>query len=163
MVELEKNISYTNLVFNSFISKMPLRILRTSQSQSYFGLGKDIETVSKSEIENLFDTDTSIWLKNTLQGDFQLISTDFSTIIIHFISQVAEVRQIYLMRESESVVHIWSIVSEKKEDIKKHIYEQERNLIQYFKENLYFDFHVALLSEIEYLKNSGALLIFEKK
>ena len=46
MVELEKNISYTNLVFNSFISKMPLRILRTSQSPSYNILGKDIETVS---------------------------------------------------------------------------------------------------------------------
>lgn len=125
-------------------------------------IGEDIAT--GSEIDSFFVKDVAIWLKPIRDSEYYLDkSSNLGDLIVYFLSQVSEIDKIYLLKESENVFHIWSVISEKTQLIKKAIYEHERKLIHYFKENLYFDFHINVLEDIEHIKDTGAFLIFERK
>lgn len=87
-------------------------------------------------------------------------SITMSDIITFFLSKVSEVKEIYIIKESDSKYHIWSVIPKKTAEIKKKIYQQEKTLIKYFKENMFFDFHIIEMSDREYLKSEEPRLIF---
>jgi len=136
-----------------------------SQLKSVLSLGKREEDIATGlETKEFFTQDVSIWLRSDHDREYYLdVSSNLDDLIAHFFSKVLEINQIYLLKESENIFHVWSVISEKTNTVKKSIYECERELIHYFKESLYFDFHIDVLSDIEYIKSTGASLIFERK
>ena len=136
-----------------------------SKFQSILSFEREKENIpTGSDMEIFFSQDTSIWLKSSRPEEYHFdISTDSSDLIIHFLAKVPEIRQIYLLKESENIFYVWSVVSEKTNAVKKSIYQCERNLIHYFKESLYFDFFIGVSSDTEYIRSAGAFLIFERK
>lgn len=119
--------------------------------------------ISESEAKALFVQDTSVWLRSVDETAYYIdVAASLNDVIVHFLSKVAEIDQIYLLRESEKMFHVWSVLHEKTNAIKKSIYKSERELIDFFKEDFYFDFHIDIVSDIEHIKSSGASLIYQK-
>lgn len=128
----------------------------------YNYLGKNKESESDSGINRFFAKDISVWLINNQNESRIDVSTNINDLIIHFLSKTPEVKQIFILKEAEDMYKIWIVVSEKTEDIKKKIREQERKMIRYFKESLFFDFYILNLEESGFLKNTDVISIFEK-
>lgn len=89
-------------------------------------------------------------------------NTTLSDVISSVLSNVEEIQKIYIFEESLSNLHVWSVVSEKKPDVRKKIYAQEKILIRYFKDFVNFDFHIAEISDVEYLTQQNVFLIYKK-
>lgn len=137
----------------------------SSQFKSVASLEKKEEFIATGSERNYFlNQDESIWLKGDYDRKYYLdVSSNLGDLIAHFFSKVLEIDQIYLLKESETTCHVWNVVSEKTSAVRKSIYRCERDLIHYFKESLYFDFHNTVLSDMEYIKSTGASLVFERK
>lgn len=143
-----------NIMSNSFTRMQHVLPLEENKEDSF----------DSTDIQNIFTDDTVIWIKGDSSENYHIdISTKLSDLVIHFLSKISEIKQIYLLKETENVFHVWSIISAKKESVKKKIYKQERIIISYFKDTIYFDFHIDALSDIKHIKNTGALIIFKKK
>ncbi|MBI4822693.1 MAG: hypothetical protein HY805_00455 [Nitrospirae bacterium] len=102
-----------------------------------------------------------IWLKSESEPKFDVAS--FTTIVVDYLSKVQELKQIYILRESDITFHIWSIIDELNDKVKKSIYEQELELIKFFSRSIYFDFYIGVLSDAEYIISAGGTLLFKRE
>jgi len=144
------NLSTNESVFNTQIWEASLSSF-PSEAEYIF---KPIEP----EAVNL----SSIWLKTELD-QFQLVySTGIFDLIVHFLSQVSEIQKIYCLKETDNSVIVWSLLSPKTRDIRKKVYAKERDLIDFFKETLFFDFRLGDPDSSEELERSDALLVHSK-
>lgn len=153
---LFKERTTSNSLIHPYKSLLEFMFVATFSSQlnSVLSLEKREEVIATgSERNDFFTQDESIWLRGDYDREYYLdVSSNLGDLITHFFSKVLEIDQIYLLKESENICHVWSVISEKTSAVKKSIYRCERELIRYFKESLYFDFHIAVLSDIVYKK-----------
>lgn len=153
-----------NLIEHPYIEPSVGKII---EAQPDFSLFTDLED-AEQEIENYIDkeisfeeVDKSYWVQEEgVEVGFD--STTLDDIIVYFFSKVNEVKEIYRIKESETKYHVWSVIPQKISDVKKRIYQQERVLMKFFREDIFFDFHIIEISDREYLKDEKTILIFER-
>jgi hypothetical protein len=165
MLNLKKTTSLNYRILQAYTYTLGFMSIITLSSELKSVLSSREENIfSESESKKMFAKDTSVWLKSAHERDYHIdMSSSLNDVMAHFLSKVSEIDQIYLLRESEKTFHVWSVLPEKTNAIKRNIYKSERELIDFFREDFYFDFHINILSDIENIKSSGAFLIFQKK
>jgi hypothetical protein len=110
-----------------------------------------------------FFGDSSLWMRVTEAGDAVITeSNNVLKQIVHFLSGISEVTIIYLMRDADNSIQIWTIANPLTDGVLDSIFDQELKIIQYFKDSVSLDFHVAPLSDEEFLKEQGAVLIYKR-
>lgn len=88
-----------------------------------------------------------------------LTASSVTDLIVHFLSQVSEINKIYYLKETDNSGIVWSVLTSRPKDVRKKVYAKERALIDFFKEDRFFDFRLSDLDSAE-PERSGALLIY---
>jgi hypothetical protein len=105
----------------------------------------------------------SLWMRVTESGN-AVVSESNNVLkqVIHFLRIISEVKAIYLMRDADSSIQIWTLADPLDDEVLDSIFDQELKVIQYFKDSIAFDFHVTPLSDENFLKGQGSMLIYRR-
>ena len=123
-------------------------------------------TPEDSWVSNLpcsFSARSYLWMRLTEAGDAVVTeSNNLLKQIVHFLSGISEVTVIYLMRDADNSIQIWTLADPLDDRVLDSIFDQELKIIQYFKGSFSLDFHVAPLSDKEFFKNRDGALIYKR-